>query len=187
MADRPSPTPVAVIIGTAILSLITGYMLGMGSSLGFFQLPFLQSASPSTGPRTRTGNYDDEEESSEEEIDGVLLDHAPNWANGEAADRRDGLRISDKEKRELVKGSVGEGGMNEKKTEEKMAEEKPAWADSKEECKMVLVVRTDLGMTKGTFLRSPIFFSYPRSSASNSSQKTEQTYGHRHGNRHKWR
>ncbi len=126
MADRSAPTAMAVLISTAILSLITGYMLGIGSSLGLIPNPFSQSPGASAAAkRTKTSNYDDEEESSEEEVDGILLDHAPNWANGEAADLRDGLKVVKKEA-------------------------KPAWENSAEECKLVLVVRTDLGMTKGT-------------------------------------
>jgi PTH2 family peptidyl-tRNA hydrolase len=111
-----------MLIGTAILSLATGYFLGLGSSIGFIPNPFASSspARSTSGPKSH--NYDDSEESSEEEIEGVLpLDHAPNWANGEAADKRDGLRVSDKKKPEAVT----------------------------EDCKLVLVVRTDLGMTKG--------------------------------------
>lgn len=77
--------------------------------------------------RTKTSNYDNEEESSEEEIDGMLLDHAPNWANGEVADLRDGLKASTKK-------------------------DQPVWESSTEECKLILVVRTDLGMTKGPSL-----------------------------------
>jgi len=124
MADRGPPTPTAVLISTAILSLITGYMLGVGSSLGLFPNPFKSSEARAAAKRTKTSNYDDEEESSEEEVDGILLDHAPNWANGEAADVRDGLKVMKKET-------------------------KPEWENSTEECKLVLVVRTDLGMTKG--------------------------------------
>jgi PTH2 family peptidyl-tRNA hydrolase len=123
MADRGPPTPVAMLIATAIISLITGYMLGVGSHLGLLPVPFSSSKSAPAVTKGKTSKYDDEEESSEEEIDGVLLDHAPNWANGEEADRRDGLRMAPKEK--------------------------PKFEDSTEECKLVLVVRTDLGMTKG--------------------------------------
>ena len=117
----------AMLIGTAIISLATGYMLGIGSSIGIIPNPFIAKPTQA-GPKSKTSNYDDEEESSEEEVEGVLLDHAPNWANGEAADRRDGLRMSAKE------------------------QEKKKWEDSNEECKLVLVVRTDLGMTKGLSL-----------------------------------
>jgi PTH2 family peptidyl-tRNA hydrolase len=131
MADRVPPTPVAMLIGTAILSLATGYMIGMASSLGFLPNPF--SPSSSTGLKTKTSGYDDEEESSESDIDiddGTPMDHAPNWANGEEADKRDGLRASAKKVHEKP---VARDGWN-----------------ANEECKLVLVVRTDLGMTKGT-------------------------------------
>lgn len=135
MADRPQPTPVAMIIGTAIISVLTGYMLGMASSLGFLPNPF-GTPEVVAGRKTKTSNYDDEEETSEEEIDDVLLDHAPNWANAEEADRRDGLRTPVKPAEEKVEKRV----------------EKQDWENSKEECKLVLVVRTDLGMTKGIIL-----------------------------------
>jgi peptidyl-tRNA hydrolase, PTH2 family len=141
MADRAPPSSTAVIISTVILSLIAGYMLGIGSSLGLFPSPFLQSPEQrAASHKTKTSNYDDEEESSEEEVDGVLLDHAPNWANGEAADMRDGLKASKKE-----------------------APEKLEWENSSDECKMVLIVRTDLGMTKGPSVSYPSLLPPPPS------------------------
>ncbi|KAH6682566.1 peptidyl-tRNA hydrolase PTH2-domain-containing protein [Halenospora varia] len=127
MADRPGPTLTAMLVGTVIISGLTGYMIGLGSSLGFFPTPF-----KSKTPTTRgVSNYDDEEESSEEDIDEDILDHAPNWSNGVEADRRDGLKV--------------EGRSKSQKTESAH----PDWRNSKEDCKMVLIVRTDLGMTKG--------------------------------------
>lgn len=128
MADRAAPTPVAMLIGTAIIAGLSGYMLGIFSSLGFLPIPF--SASKSTPKPRGIAHYDDEEESSEEEVDvkeAGVLDHAPNWGNALKEDKRDGLRVEQKE-------------------------EKKAWEDSQEECKLVLVVRTDLGMTKGISL-----------------------------------
>lgn len=131
MADpRTPPTPVVMIVSTAILAGITGYMIGIASSLGFLPVPFMPKAPIVRG----VSNYDDEEESEEEDIDAEILDHAPNWANGFEADKRDGLRVEARQKEE---------------TPEKVAEHKPTWEDSTEECKLVLVVRTDLGMTKG--------------------------------------
>lgn len=150
MADRAPPSPVAMLIGTAIISLATGYMIGIASSLGFLSIPFLTAKAPA-GQKTRTSNYDDEEESSEEEVDDVLLDHAPNWANGEAADRRDGLRASAQAQKvtKPVKPVKAEKEKKEVKTEKDVA--KPEPDNSNEECKLVLVVRTDLGMTKGAY------------------------------------
>lgn len=133
MADRPPPSTTAIIVGTAILSLLTGYMIGTATSLNL--LPSLFSTPPAkTRSRSDTTGYDDEEESSEEEIEaGEVLDHAPNWTNGPEADKRDGLTVAAPvaaKKREVV--------------------------DDNEECKLVLVVRTDLGMTKGMFQFSPL-------------------------------
>lgn len=125
MADlRAPPTPLAIIIGTAIIAGLSGYMIGIASSLGFLPIPFAPKE-----PRGRgVEYYDDEEESAEEDVDESILDHAPNWANGVEADKRDGLKATAQPKTEV---------------------ENTPWEDSTEECKMVLVVRTDLGMTKG--------------------------------------
>lgn len=139
MADfRPPPTPLAMLIGTAIIAAVSGYMIGIASSLGFLPIPFMpKGASAVRG----VSNYDDEEESEEEDIDESILDHAPNWANGLEADKRDGLRATSapvkKEKKVVVK-----------------MEDIPQ--DNGEPCKLILVVRTDLGMTKGTFSLLPL-------------------------------
>jgi PTH2 family peptidyl-tRNA hydrolase len=127
MADRAPPTPLATLIGTVIVAGLSGYMIGIASSLGFLPIPFM----PRTPKARGIANYDDEEESEDEDIDESILDHAPNWANGLEADKRDGLRVvpTPEQKEEAV--------------------EKSAWEGSTEECKLVLVVRTDLGMTKG--------------------------------------
>lgn len=139
MVDHTGPTPTSMLIGTAIVSVAAGYMLGMASSLGFLPNPFAESKSAIPRRKGDTSNYNDEEESSEEELDdGVIIDHAPNWSNGEAADKRDGLRMSAKEKAQAV----------ERKPEPEKNEMQQGW-DLSEECKLVLVVRTDLGMTKG--------------------------------------
>jgi len=127
-----------MLIGTAIIAGVSGYMIGIASSLGLIPNPFVAKE-----PRRRgVDNYDDEEESEEEDIDSSILDHAPNWANGVEADRRDGLRAT---------------AANKTKDAKKEEVAKTAWEDSNEECKLVLVVRTDLGMTKGlSSLLSPI-------------------------------
>ncbi|PMB71447.1 Peptidyl-tRNA hydrolase 2 [Beauveria bassiana] len=74
----------------------------------------------------RRANRDDPVESEESEVDedDSLLDHAPNWSNAEDADVKQGLRF-------------------------RAAAAAPKLKLTNEECKLVLVVRTDLGMTKG--------------------------------------
>merc|ERR1712098_1019600 len=84
---RAPPTPVAMIIGTALIAGISGYLFGIGSGLGLFPNPFVTKEARKRG----ISNYDDEEESEEEDIDASVLDHAPNWSNGFEADKRDGL------------------------------------------------------------------------------------------------
>jgi len=137
MADpRVSPTPIAMIIGTAIIAGLSGYMIGIASSLGFLRIPFMPKE-----PRIRgISNYNGEEESEGEDIDSDILDHAPNWANGFEADKRHRLRAREAN---VTKRTESAEKQNEGAT--------PAWEDSAEECKLVLVVRTDLGMTKGIF------------------------------------
>lgn len=141
MADaRPLPTPLSILIGTAIIAGISGYMIGIASSLGIIPNPFVSRPPVQRGIQ----NYDNEEESSEEDVDELdegVLDHAPNWANGYEADKRDGLRARTE--------SSKQGGKNTKSRSSKAT--LPEWENSQEECKLVLVVRTDLGMTKGIF------------------------------------
>jgi PTH2 family peptidyl-tRNA hydrolase len=143
MADaRPPPSPVSVLIGTVIIAGISGYMIGIASSLGFLPIPF----QPRPPIKRGIENYDDEEESSGEEIDeGSILDHAPNWTNGYEADKKDGLRQREPKhvKSEPERDSPTPTGPS------TLLPSSASWADSKEECKLVLVVRTDLGMTKG--------------------------------------
>merc|ERR1712230_46302 len=143
MADRAPPTPVAMIIGTALIAGISGYLFGIGSGLGLFPNPFVTKEARKRG----ISNYDDEEESEEEDIDASVLDHAPNWSNGFEADKRDGLRATSAAKVKQEPGIKKEG--MDSIPEVKKEEAKQEMEDVNEECKMVLVVRTDLNMTKG--------------------------------------
>ncbi|RYO93440.1 hypothetical protein DL766_009554 [Monosporascus sp. MC13-8B] len=137
------PTDATVVV-TSLLAFISGFMLGVYSIRGYLLV------SPELAEERRR-NLHDPVESDESDVDegDTVLDHAPNWANGLDADRRDGLRLR----------PGGDGETNKKKKSRKVATEEanPAVPDvaaaaggnSNEECKLVLVVRTDLGMTKG--------------------------------------
>ncbi|KAI0831577.1 PTH2-domain-containing protein [Hypoxylon sp. FL0890] len=142
MADKPPTiflTPTTVLLSTSIVAFLSGFMFGMYSIRGYFFI------SPSLASQARA-NIDDPVESDESDIDedDTILDHAPNWANGDDADLRDGLKTPKSKKKKSAK-----------KTEEKVeaATASPqqliAEGPANEECKLVLVVRTDLGMTKG--------------------------------------
>ncbi|KAI6382598.1 hypothetical protein MCOR25_000600 [Pyricularia grisea] len=129
-ADKYSST---VILSTSLVALVSGFLLGVYSIRGYLVSPDLAEE--------RRRNFRDPEESEESDIDedDTILDHAPNWSNGAEADRRDGLR------------ATAAAGKKDKKSsgQAKDAGEVNAGTDEKEECKLVLVVRTDLGMTKG--------------------------------------
>ncbi|EHK18350.1 uncharacterized protein TRIVIDRAFT_47283 [Trichoderma virens Gv29-8] len=121
MASAEQAQQTGVILTTALASLVTGYMFGIFTARGYLISPALAEE------RRRYHNDPVESEESDVDEDDTLLDHAPNWANGLDADKRQGLKF-------------GESGA---------AERKSLMMDSSEECKLVLVVRTDLGMTKG--------------------------------------
>lgn len=121
----------AVVVTTSAVALVSGFLLGVYSIRGYLISPELVAE--------RNANYTDPVESEESDIDedDTILDHAPNWSNGEDADRRQGLRAS--ESAASSKSDVaGEKKIN-----------------PSEECKLVLVVRTDLGMTKGMLTTNP--------------------------------
>lgn len=127
-----------VVMTTSIVALISGFMLGVYSIKGYLISPELSKES--------RANYEDPVDSDETDIDedATVLDHAPNWANGEEADRKQGLRMrkgaGGDNKKNKTKQSAGSG---------EAASTGPSVEDTGEECKLVLVVRTDLGMTKG--------------------------------------
>ncbi|PHH82825.1 hypothetical protein CDD82_4697 [Ophiocordyceps australis] len=120
-----------IILSTAIASFVTGYLFGIFTTRGYLISPSLADE--------RRHNLGDPVESEESDVDesDSLLDHAPNWANGEEADRRQGLRAN--------------ANPTEKTASSDQATETgiPAAVSNGQECKLVLVVRTDLGMTKG--------------------------------------
>lgn len=118
-----------MLVGTAIVAGISGYLIGVVCCRREVSST---STSAMISDQGRTANYDDEKESEEEDVDLISLDHAPNWENSIEEDKKDGLRITTK------------------KTKQQQSKPTQNWEEkSSEECKMVLVVRTDLGMTKG--------------------------------------
>lgn len=136
MLEKETSTTL-VVLTTSFVALFTGYVLGIYTVRGYLVSPELH--------KEARANYDDPVDSDETDVDEdeTVLDHAPNWANGEEADRRQGLRAEqqkkDEKKKKAKKAAAAE-------------EEGPTVQDTGEECKLVLVVRTDLGMTKGMFV-----------------------------------
>ncbi|KAI6089036.1 PTH2-domain-containing protein [Hypoxylon rubiginosum] len=144
MADRTVTFTTGMIVSTSIVAFISGFMLGMYSIRGYlFISPSLESE--------RRQILTDMPESDESDIDedDTILDHAPNWANGEDADRRDGLRVPEPKKTKKSKAAKKDEYKDEKAETTASAHPPVAEGTANEECKLVLVVRTDLGMTKG--------------------------------------
>jgi len=111
-----------IILTTCLATFVGGFVFGVWSIRGYLISPALAEE--------RHRNFNDPVESEESDVDesDTLLDHAPSWSNGLQADRRQGLSAR------------------------ALADQQPKPAldkNSNEECKLVLVVRTDLGMTKG--------------------------------------
>ncbi|KAI8634085.1 peptidyl-tRNA hydrolase PTH2-domain-containing protein [Xylariaceae sp. FL1651] len=155
MAESDNTT--AVLITTSLVACLSGFALGIYSIRGYLISPSLTSI--------RTKAFNDPVESGESDVDedDTILDHAPNWANGAEADRRQGLRADGEDSKKKQKRPRGKDKIDEKavegqgdKTAKKEAEATHprqtavnAGINPNEECKLVLVVRTDLGMTKG--------------------------------------
>ncbi|KAB5585338.1 peptidyl-tRNA hydrolase PTH2-domain-containing protein [Coniochaeta sp. 2T2.1] len=127
-----------ILVSTTLTSFFTGFLLGIYSIRGYLISPELH--------KEREANYADPVESEESDVDedDTILDHAPNWSNGEEADRKQGLRAVQAPPRELKEKVVKEA-----KDVKKEAAREKEMGNPGEECKLVLVVRTDLGMTKG--------------------------------------
>ncbi|KAI0541374.1 PTH2-domain-containing protein [Xylaria digitata] len=155
------------LITTSLVAFFSGFALGIYSIRGYIVPPSLKSA--------REQRLNDAVESEESDIDedDTILDHAPNWANGAEADKRQGLRVTEsetslqpeKKKKKNKKNQKGKEAEDSTESKGDEAETRSAKREAEaahprqattnpgsnpnEECKLVLVVRTDLGMTKG--------------------------------------
>ncbi|KAI1118081.1 PTH2-domain-containing protein [Nemania sp. NC0429] len=157
------------LITTSLVSFFSGFALGIYSIRGYLVPPSLAAA--------RRQRLNDPVESDAEDVDedDTILDHAPNWANGAEADQRQGLRVVEArghgdEDGGRTRRNNKKSRRNNRESEEDEAEIEAAasrnprgeaeaafprqaavnpGSNPKEECKLVLVVRTDLGMTKG--------------------------------------
>lgn len=134
------PSTLAIAISTGILGLVTGYFIGQGSSLGVF-------SSSSKAKKSWPNSYDVtvHPDSSDDELMQHLLGGRGGRVNGSGG--RDEVGQSDSD----------EGSEDEEGEEKKIRGGLSAFEDSKEqEFKLVLVVRTDIGMQKGIYI-NPIF------------------------------
>ena len=115
MADKQSPSAIAIAIASVIFGLVAGYFLGQGSSIGLF--------SPSTGnPKTSKTSWPNSYDVN------VHVDSSDEELMASMADNEEDTPDSDDE---------GDG------------KELKTFDDRNDEVKLVLAVRTDLGMGKG--------------------------------------
>lgn len=130
--DRPTPSTASIALATGILALLGGYFLGQASSLGLFSTP--KSKSKSSTKNSWPNSYDVtvHPDSSDEE----LMTQLKGVKKREVADSEK----EDEESQDSDSDSDSEEGEAELNN----------FKDNTEDCKLVLVVRTDLGMGKGT-------------------------------------
>lgn len=104
-----------------MLGLLGGYFIGQGSSIGLFGAGGNPSTKRKKGKKSWPNSYDVKihEDSSSEDVAGVGT------------------------------GETDEEGENEDLDDEENVQEVKSFEGSREEVKLVLCVRTDLGMTKG--------------------------------------
>ena len=139
-SDRPPPSMTSIVIGTAILAVALGYFIGQGSSLGIFGSPTPPNRSKpkSKNPKKSWPNSYDvtiHPDSSDEEV----------FKQIRGAD----LGIESEESSEDSSSDEAEVELGQKQ------EGLNQFEGNREECKLVLVVRTDLGMGKGTAISQP--------------------------------
>ena len=139
-ADRPLPSTTAIAIATAIIAGLGGYFIGQASSIGLFSSSSTKKdRSSSGGPKKSWPNSYDvtvHPDSSDEELMTYLR-------GGKAGAKGRGKEVADSEDDE----SDSDGGDRKEAAE---TETLSTFDDNREECKLVLCVRTDLGMGKGT-------------------------------------
>ncbi|KAL8863158.1 MAG: hypothetical protein Q9178_000533 [Gyalolechia marmorata] len=135
-SDRQPPSTTSIIIGTAILGVALGYFIGQGSSLGIFSStppPSKGKSKSKSAKKSWPNSYDVtiHPDSSDEEVFkqirgadlGIESEESSEDTSSDEPEARDQL------------GQKQEG-LNQ-------------FEENREECKLVLVVRTDLGMGKG--------------------------------------
>ncbi|KAG8530905.1 uncharacterized protein KY384_004262 [Bacidia gigantensis] len=124
MTSQDGPSTISIALATAILSVATGYLIGSASSIGVFGS---SSTARKAAKKSWPNSYDVtiHPDSSDEELMKQL-------------GRKQSKEVKDSEEEDEADSS-----------EEEVVGELATFEGNKEECKLVLVVRTDLGMGKG--------------------------------------
>ncbi|KAL8936166.1 MAG: hypothetical protein Q9211_004317 [Gyalolechia sp. 1 TL-2023] len=130
---RPPPSTTSIVVATAILAVALGYFIGQGSSLGLFGSTWFAGKGIAKKPKKSWPNSYDvtiHPDSSDEEV----------FKQIRGADL--GIE-SEESSKNSSEDEEAEVALGQKQGDLKNFE------GNKEECKLVLVVRTDLGMGKG--------------------------------------
>ena len=125
MADSNPPSTAAVAVAVGLIAITAGYFLGQGSNIGLFG----NSGNPSKPPgKTKS------------------------WPN--SYDVTIHPDSSDEELMAQQKAAAGEPAEDSESDEEGDGKELKSFANTEEEVKLVLAVRTDLGMGKGSTVQT---------------------------------
>lgn len=122
MTDKSPPSSLALAFSSLLLGLVAGYFIGQGSSIGLF------SSRPSSKSRSSKSKRKPQATSWPNSYDVTI--HPDSSADEAPAE-------ADDEEEDSDSSEEGEDG------------DINAFADTTDEVKVMLVVRTDLGMTKG--------------------------------------
>ncbi|KAL8939958.1 MAG: hypothetical protein Q9216_003064 [Gyalolechia sp. 2 TL-2023] len=131
--DRPPPSTTSIVFATAILAVALGYFIGQGSSLGLFGSTQSAGKGKAKKPKKSWPNSYDvtiHPDSSDEEVFKQIRGADLGIESEESS------KDSSEEESEAALLGQKQGDLNN-------------FEGNKEECKLVLVVRTDLGMGKG--------------------------------------
>ncbi|KAL9601968.1 MAG: hypothetical protein Q9219_002192 [cf. Caloplaca sp. 3 TL-2023] len=131
--DRPSPSITSVFFASTILGIVIGYFLVQGSALGLFgPTKSTSKGKPQKAKKSWPNNYD-------------VTIH-PDSSDEEVFKQIRGADLGIESEESSKDSSEGEGdGIELGQKQSDLS----TFADNKEECKLVLVARTDLGMGKG--------------------------------------
>lgn len=151
LPDRPPPSTASYILATFIVAACAGYFLGQASSIGLFSSPRSSSSSSSSSKsKSKSKNPSASKAKKSSWPNSYDVTVHPDSSDEELmTSLRGEKRVGDEE------GS-GSGSEDESEEQDEQEEEEEqgglkTFEGNSEECKLVLVVRTDLGMGKGTY------------------------------------
>lgn len=120
MSEKQPPSVAAVAFASGLLGILVGYFLGQGSSIGLWNAPNRSKVKNKRAPPKKS------------------------WPNSYDVD----VHVGDSSDEEFI-ASIADNEADGNSEDDDSDQETESFTNINEEVKMVLVVRTDLGMTKG--------------------------------------